>query len=124
MRAVRAFDAGDDRGFVKLNEVYITLLPKCDRAVDVKDHRPVSMVHSFAKILAKVMSLQLAPSLPKLIGPNQSAFIGGRAISDNFMLVQQSIRSLHRRRVDAVMLKLDMAKAFDSISWPFLLEVL
>lgn len=96
MRAVRAFDVGDRRGFVKLNEVYITLLPKCDGTVDVKDHWPVSLVHSSAKILAKAMSLHLAPALPHLIAPNQSAFIGGHAIMDNFMLVQQLIRSLHR----------------------------
>lgn len=89
MRAVRAFDARDRRGFAKLKEAYIILLPKCDGAVDVKDHRPVSVVHSFARNLAKAMYLQLAPSPPRLIAPNKSAFIGGRAITDNFMLVQQ-----------------------------------
>jgi hypothetical protein len=31
---------------------------------------------------------------------------------------------LHRRKVPAVLLKLDVARAFDSVSWPFLLSVL
>lgn len=101
---------------MKLNEVYITILPKYDDTVDVKDHQLVILVYSLEKILAKAMSLRLAPTLPQLIAPNQSAFISDRAIMYNFMLVQQFIRSLHRRRVDAILLKLDMAKVFDSIS--------
>ena len=58
------------------------------------------------------------------MGLNQSAFIRGRSILDNFMLVQNAIRSLHRKKSPAVFLKLDLARAFDSVSWPFLLQVL
>ena len=55
---------------------------------------------------------------------NQSAFVRGRSIHDNFMLVQHSIKSLHKKRVSSLLLKLDIPKAFDSVSWAFLLEVL
>lgn len=48
----------------------------------------------------------------------------GRSILDNFMLVQQSIHTLHRKHIPSVIVKLDMAKAFDLVSWPFLLEML
>jgi hypothetical protein len=40
------------------------------------------------------------------------------------MLVQHSIKSLHRKKVASLFLKLDLTKAFDSVSWAFLLEVL
>jgi hypothetical protein len=59
-----------------------------------------------------------------MISPIQSAFIKGRFIQDNYMLVQQTARFLHRRRQAHLLLKLDITKAFDSISWPFLIEVL
>ena len=55
---------------------------------------------------------------------NQSAFTRGRCIHDNFMLVQQTIKVLHRRKISSLFLKLDISKAFDSVDWAFLLEIL
>jgi hypothetical protein len=59
-----------------------------------------------------------------LVSKAQSAFIKGHFIQDNFMLVQQTARSLHAKNQPRILLKLDISKAFDSVSWPFLLEVL
>ena len=61
MKAVRAFDGADGRGMERLNEAFIVLLPKKEGALDIKDFRPISLIHSFAKIVAKAMSAELAP---------------------------------------------------------------
>jgi hypothetical protein len=58
------------------------------------------------------------------VAANQSAFIRGRSIHDNFMLVQQSIKFLHKKIISSLLLKLDIFKAFDSVSWAFLREIL
>jgi len=70
------------------------------------------------------MANRLAGLLQQMVSPIQSAFIKGRFIQDNFMLVQQTARFLHQQKQPRILLKLDISKAFDSVSWPFLLEVL
>jgi hypothetical protein len=45
-------------------------------------------------------------------------------IHDNFVLVQGIAKELHRKKILALFLKLDIGKAFDSLSWAYLLKVL
>lgn len=112
------------RGFHRINQALLTLLPKRPDAQTLGDYRPISLVHLIGKVVAKVLSLRLAPKLNSLVSKNQNAFIGGRSLHDNFVLVRQSMRLLHHLREPRVMLKLDLAKAFDTLSWAFLFEVL
>lgn len=106
----------NDRGFQKLNEALITLIPKRPDAQSLFDYWPIGLIHLFAKLFAKVLSLRLVPRLCELVSTNQSAFVAWRSVHDNFLLVQQTaLRAL---------LKLDIARAFDFVSWPFLLETL
>jgi hypothetical protein len=50
--------------------------------------------------------------------------VKGRFIQDNFRCVQATTRLLHVRRTPSVLVKIDLARAFDSIAWPFLLATL
>ena len=112
------------RGFGKLNQALMTLLPKRADAQQLRDYRPICLIHIVAKIFTKVLSLRLAPRLDSLVSRNQNAFITGRSLHDNFILVRQSLKLLHQLGAPRIMLKLDLTRAFDSISWPFLFEVL
>jgi hypothetical protein len=71
-----------------------------------------------------VLASRLAPELNKLVHYSQSAFIKGRCIQDNFWFIRGSARLLHTRKVACLLLKIDMTKAFDSVAWPFLMEIL
>ncbi|XP_010229472.1 uncharacterized protein LOC104581962 [Brachypodium distachyon] len=114
----------DVRGMQAVNVAFINLLPKKPDAREVRDFRPVSLIHSVAKLFTKVLAARVAPTLPHLVGLPQCAFVKGRCLHDNFMLVQGTARSLHRARIDVVLLKLDITKAFNTVDWAFFLEVL
>jgi hypothetical protein len=90
-----------------LNSAYLTLIPKKVDASTSADYMPISLIHSFAKLISKILANRLTPHLYRLVAANQSAFVRGRSIHDNYMLVQQSIKSLHRKRLS---LKLDITK--------------
>ena len=75
-------------------------------------------MHSFAKLVTKILANRLAVNMDQLISLNQSAFIKGRFILDNFMLVHQTTKFLHQQKQPRI------NKAFDSVSWPFLPEVM
>jgi len=124
MAAISAVQRGNFRNMQLLNSALLTLLPKKDDASSVKDFRPISLIHSFAKLVTKLLANRLAGRLSELVSSNQSAFVKGRCIHDNFLLVQQTARFLHQQKQPRILLKLDISKAFDSVSWPFLLEVL
>lgn len=71
-----------------------------------------------------MMALRLAPELNAPVDINQSAFIKKRSIRDNFKFVQTSAKVFKKRRILKLLLKLNIAKAFDTVSWPFLLQVM
>jgi hypothetical protein len=124
MAAIIKLQQGNARGLGLLNAAYITLILKKLDVVSAKDFRPISLVHSFNKLVTKILANRLAPLLNSMVSTNQSTFIRGRSIHDNFILVQQTVKVLHRQKVPNLFLKLDIFKAFDSVSWSFLLEVL
>ncbi|KAE8783881.1 hypothetical protein D1007_42632 [Hordeum vulgare] len=100
------------------------MLPKVDGAEELKDFRPVSLFHGAVNIFDKVLPLRVIDDLPSLVGVHQSAFVRGRSIHDNFMMVQGTAKKLHSLKKSVVMLKLDISKAFDSVLWPFVFEFL
>jgi hypothetical protein len=124
VRAFQAISVMDCRSFHHLNEALLTLLPKVDNPESLANYRPISLIHSFGEIFAKVLANRFAPTLPHLISPNQSAFIKGCQIQDNFRYVMGTAGALLIRKSLSVLFKIDLAKAFDSVNWVFLLELL
>lgn len=124
MAAIGAVHSGDSRALQALDSALLVLIPKQEEAINIGDYRPISLIHSFAKLVTKILANRLAPKLQTMVATNQSTFIRGRSIHDNFSLVQHMARYLHNRKEPRLLVKLDITKAFDSVSWSFLLELL
>lgn len=124
LRAFQAFSDMDTRSFHLINGALMILLPKNREAKAITDYRPISLIHCLGKLFSKAMACRLMPKMNLLVKPNQSAFIKNRNIEDNFRMVRGAAKLLHARGKPMVLLKVDITKAFDSVSWSFLLDLL
>ncbi|KAL0292648.1 UNVERIFIED_CONTAM: hypothetical protein Scaly_2580500 [Sesamum calycinum] len=103
----------------------ISLIPKTASPTCWSEYRTISLCNVTNKICTKLMTIRLGHVLPKVISLSQSGFVPGRLLSDNVLLAQELLHSLESRRPDAnVVFKLDMAKAYDRVSWEFLYQAL
>ncbi|XP_019166703.1 PREDICTED: uncharacterized protein LOC109162456 [Ipomoea nil] len=70
-----------------------------------------------------MMTQRMKPLMNDIISESQSAFISGRLITDNILVASEVGHYLNRKQCGVVgwsVLKLDMAKAYDRMEWPFL----
>ena len=71
------------------------------------------------------MANRMKQFMPTLVGNNQCAFIPRRSISDNILMAQELVRGYNRSSLSPrCAIKIDLQKAFDTLDWNFILEVL
>jgi hypothetical protein len=99
----------DSRNLRNINDARIVLQPKSAEVASVRYYHPISLIHIFGKLFSKVLANRLAQKLGELVQANQSAFIKGRLIQDNFKLVQLLAKLLHAQRKESPLLKFDIA---------------
>jgi hypothetical protein len=106
-----------------LNPANVILILK-KGVITAADYRLISLMHSMAKIMGKLLANRLSLHLNNLISHSQTAFIKGRSILDNFQYMQGAVNHFHRSKTPMLFLNLDVTKAFDSIRWDYMLETL
>ncbi len=69
-----------------INKGLITLIPKSGDHTKLGNWRPITLLGSLYKILAKMMAMRLQVFLPSIVRPSQTGFVEGRSILDNTFL--------------------------------------
>jgi hypothetical protein len=75
MNAIDHFFSLNQQGLHLLNQAYIVLIPKKKCSQKNSEYKPISLIHSFAKIISKILANRLWPELDNLISTNHTAFI-------------------------------------------------
>ena len=106
----------------ELNNSIISLVPKFKNPRKVSDYRPISCCGAVYKCVSKVITNRIKGALSKLVDCNQGAFIGGRQISDNILLIQEFMNGYNwkKKRVKRCAFKVDIQKSYDNVYWDFL----
>ncbi|XP_071694498.1 uncharacterized protein [Rutidosis leptorrhynchoides] len=104
-------------------KVDVEVPKKCDPII-LSDFRPISLIGSLYKIVAKILSNRLKRVLPRLVGSEQSAFLKERYILDGVLVANKSIDFIKSNNKKGIIFKVAFEKAFDCLNWDFLMEVM
>ena len=106
------------------NASFIALIPKVKDPVMIDHFRPISLVGALYKIITKVLSCRIKDVMHLVIDDVQSACLEDRGMLDSVMMANEVIEEVRRNRKSGVCLKVDFEKAYDSVRWSFLLDML
>ncbi|KAL9659760.1 hypothetical protein QQ045_024569 [Rhodiola kirilowii] len=105
--------------------IYLTMIPKVAHATLITQLRPISMCNFCQKIISRILTSRLASWFPRIISEEQAGFIKGRSIHENIALDHDITHDLNHKTFGGnLVIKLDMSKSYDTVSWHFILGIL
>ncbi|CAI5997837.1 unnamed protein product [Closterium sp. NIES-65] len=100
------------------------LLHKKGSKEELGNYRPITLLSTVYKVLAKVLASRLKKVLHEVISEDQAGFLPGRRLADAAAVVADAIEAGASDEKDWYLLMVDFQKAFDSISRAFLFRTL
>ncbi|KAJ9512429.1 hypothetical protein QJQ45_013014 [Haematococcus lacustris] len=118
-------DTADPAPLAEFLTGIITLVPKAGKPRDqVASYRPITLLNCDVRLVARAVEDRLQLPLDLLVSPSQSAFILGRDISDSVQFHLGLLEYLQQRGSPAWLLLLDLAGAYDNVSWGLLQDTM
>ena len=90
----------------------------------LENWRPISLLNIDYKIVTKTIADRISKVLPKLIHEDQTGYVKGRNIGQNISLVKDIMKITALENIPGMSIFIDFKKAFDSVDWNFLTNVL
>ncbi|CAM8972135.1 unnamed protein product [Rhodiola kirilowii] len=124
VRAIRAFFLGTPLPS-SISSTNLVLIPKKPTIDRIDQLRPISLCNFIHKIISSILNSRLRLVLPRIISQEQCGFILGRNMMDSIALAHELTCHIHNgHRGGNIIMKIDMSKAYDRVSWLFLIRTL
>jgi len=104
----------------RVNSTFIALIPMVESPQRLTDFRPISLVVSMYKVLAKVLANRLRAVIGSVISDTQSAFVKGKQIIDGILIANEAVDESRRCNKEMLLFKVDFEKAYDSVDLQYL----
>lgn len=106
-----------------MESIYIPLQKEGPKD-ECSNYRTIALINHSSKVLLYIIQERLKPYLLPQISLEQSGFVPGRGTRDQLMNVRQMIGKLYEYNVPAIFCFLDYSKAFDTVQWGRLWNIL
>lgn len=103
-----------------LNSTFLALSLKSDHPTNFCEFRPISLCNMLYKIISKIISLRFKPILSNSITFEKSRILKDRHVHEAVGASQESIHSIKTSDQATFVLKINLSKTFDKISWTFI----
>lgn len=103
----------------------ITCIPKGNKDKSIlKNWRPISLLNVAYKLASSTIAYRIKTKLGLVIHEDQTGFLPGRLMSTNIRLLYDILFYTEKQSTPGLLLLIDFASAFDTISWRFMSNVL
>lgn len=106
------------------NASFITLIPKVQNSLFVKDFRPISLIGVQYKIIAKILALRLTKVMGEVVSIKQTTFIKGRQILYGSIMLSEVVEWYKKKNKRLMIFTIDFENAYDYLSWKYLDHVM
>ena len=102
----------------------VSLLFKEGARTDIKNYRSISLLDTDHKVLANALAVRMAQAMPRLLHPDQTAFVPGRRIQCDILELYIAQSFARRCAPSLLLMSCDMFKAYDGLDRRWILMAL
>jgi len=102
----------------------LVCIPKTTHPTRIEEYRPLTLLNTDYKLLARIITNRLRPWMPHVLQPSQFCGINEGTVFEADATVRDAVAYANARRTPMCVVTIDFKEAFDKISHSYLFAVL